>query len=189
MSKRISSQRGNQNDIHRHGYHDQPRHPLILCASLVQHPSNLGGLCRLAEIFRLQALVLSDLAIAHSQAFRGLSASAYRWQPLWECPKDKLVSWIADQKRNGYRAIALDISPSAHPIETFQFPQRAVLVLGRELTGIPDSLLNQCDCVVTITQYGVVESLNVQNAGAIAIYEYIRQHGSPISPSPKEIKP
>ena len=51
------------------------------------------------------------------------------------------------------------------------------LLLGQELTGIPDSILALADQAVTIPQFGLVESLNVQTAAAVAVYEYLRQHG------------
>lgn len=84
----------------------------------------------------------------------------------------RLQQW----RDEGYTLIGLDVSSDATPITDFCFPSRSVLLLGRELTGIPTSLLHQCDRTLTIPQYGLVESLNVQHAGAIAIYEYIRQH-------------
>ena len=57
----------------------------------------------------------------------------------------------------------------------FRSAPKTLLLLGRELTGIPTDILALCDVALTIPQYGRVESLNVQTAGAIAIYEYNRQ--------------
>ena len=58
-----------------------------------------------------------------------------------------------------------------------------MLLLGRELTGIPADLLAQCDQTLVIPQYGLVDSLNVQTAAAMAVYEYLRQWG--LDPSPR----
>jgi tRNA G18 (ribose-2'-O)-methylase SpoU len=63
----------------------------------------------------------------------------------------------------------------AIPLYHFAFPQRSILVLGQELTGLPPDVLQQCNRAVTIPQFGMVESLNVQTAGAIAMHEYMRQ--------------
>jgi tRNA guanosine-2'-O-methyltransferase len=40
-------------------------------------------------------------------------------------------------------------------------------------------MLCQCDRAIAIPQYGLVDSLNVQTAAAIALYEYVRQYPSP----------
>ena len=160
----------------RHGYARLRRYSLTLCASLVTNPANLGGLCRLAEVFRLESLVLSHLAIAQDPAFRRTAVSAHHWQPLAECPVNDLPIWFDRQHQRGYTVVALDVDGRSEAISACTFPTQTILLLGRELTGIPDALLKQCDRMITIPQYGLVESLNVQHAGAIAIYEYLRQH-------------
>ncbi|MBD3884321.1 RNA methyltransferase [Phormidium tenue FACHB-886] len=154
-----------------------PRFPLVVCASLVQNPANLGGLCRTVEAFRLEGLALADLAIAQTSAFRNLAASAQHWQPLIACPAGAILGWLQQQQQRGYSLVALHLQPDATPLPQFQFARQTVLVLGQELTGIPGEVLQACDRQLIIPQFGTVESLNVQVAGAIAIYEYIRQHG------------
>lgn len=161
--------------IHRADYPQLPRHPLQVCASLVQNPANLGGLCRTAEAFRIEKLILSDLAITRNPLFRNLAVSTHLWQPLAACPIDRLPDWLTQQTQAGYTVIALDASSSAIPLPQFQFPPRSVLLLGQELTGIPAALLDYCQVGVTIPQGGLVDSLNVQTAGAIAIYAYLHQ--------------
>lgn len=162
--------------VNRHTYRQLPRHSLIVCASLVEHPANLGALCRTVEAFRLEALVIRDLAIAQTTAFRGLAASAHHWQPLQACPIEQLPQWLTAIQHYGYTALALENSDRALPLDQFTYPERSVLVLGQELTGIPTQVRAYCGQAVQIPQYGLVESLNVQTAAAIAIYEYIRQY-------------
>jgi tRNA guanosine-2'-O-methyltransferase len=159
----------------RQDYAQLPRHPLIVCASLIQNPSNLGGLCRTVEAFRLVQLVLADLAIARSPIFRSLAASSHHWQPLSSCAPEDLLPWLVAQQQQGYAAIALHADAGAIALPAFQFPSQSILVLGQELTGVPETIVAQCDYTVQIPQFGMVESLNVQVAGAIAIYEYMRQ--------------
>jgi tRNA guanosine-2'-O-methyltransferase len=68
------------------------------------------------------------------------------------------------------------------PLTELRFPERAVLVLGRELTGIPPAVAAACAQAVVIPQYGMVQSLNVQTAAALAIFTYIAQWGMPSPP-------
>ena len=154
------------------------RHPLILCASLIQNPMNLGALCRTAEVFRLQTLVLPTLQIAENREFRKLAASAHAWQPLAECSTDHLPQWMIQQQANGVTVLALTRHAQAVSLPEFCFPKRSALILGRELTGIPEALVSQCDGVLEIPQFGYVESLNVAMAGAIAAYAYLCQHAN-----------
>ena len=53
---------------------------------------------------------------------------------------------------------------------------RAVLVVGSESYGLPKSLIRVLDApIITISQYGVLRSLNVAIAASIVLYEYTRQ--------------
>jgi len=169
----------NHRSIHRNQYSALPRFPLVVCATLVQNPANLAGLCRTCEVFRLEALVLADLDVTQTSAFRAVAASAHHWQPLHACSIDRLVPWLLKQKEAGYSLMALQASAEAQDLTQFRFPPRSVLVLGQELTGIPAEISALCDAIVSIPQFGLVESLNVQTAGSIAIYEYMKQWQTP----------
>ncbi|WP_035991873.1 TrmH family RNA methyltransferase [Leptolyngbya sp. KIOST-1] len=175
--------------LSRRQYLNLPRHSLVVCAALVENPINLGMLCRTAEAFRLEALVLKTLALAQDRKFRQGAVATHQWQPLVECALERLPQWLDGQRQRGYTPIALDLQPQAMPLPEMRFPKRTVLVLGRELTGIPPTVAAACDQAVTIPQYGVVQSLNVQTAAALAIYAYLGQWGmvaSPLAPTPLE---
>lgn len=163
--------------LRRQQYPHLPRHSLVVCAVLVENPMNLGGLCRTAEALRLEALVIKDESIAQTRKFRQLAVTTYQWQPLVTCLPADLPAWLQQQRQRGYTLLALTPHPQATPLMQTVFPARAVLVVGRELTGIPAAVLDLCDQIVAIPQYGLVQSLNVQTAAAMAAYEYIRQWG------------
>ncbi len=141
--------------------------PLIVCASLVEKATNQAALCRTCEVLGVAQLVLS--APNSSWEFRKVTASAHQWQPMAYCPPPELARWLDGQP---YHRIALTVTPGAQPLPEYQFNENTMLVLGRELTGIPADVANRCDDAVTIPQAGRVDSLNVQTAAAIAIYAY-----------------
>lgn len=166
-------------NVNRDNYAGLPRHSLVVCAVLVSNSANLGGLCRTVEAFRLELLVLADLVLVQEPAFRGMAVSSHLWQPLAACTPKDLIPWLRQQRNRGYQLIALDFHLKAVPLADFNFPAQSVLVLGQELTGLPHEILAECDWILSIPQFGLVESLNVHTAAAIAIYGYVRQHALP----------
>lgn len=62
------------------------------------------------------------------------------------------------------------------PLPAYSWPRRSVLVLGREKEGLPPEIISMLDAAVEIPQLGVIRSLNVHVSGAIAMYEYAKQH-------------
>jgi tRNA G18 (ribose-2'-O)-methylase SpoU len=78
---------------------------------------------------------------------------------------------IAEAKRDGYRIYGLTLgenSTSAHKVEWI-FP--AAIVLGEEKRGLTSQVRELCDELIAIPMFGLMGSLNVGMAGAIAVYE------------------
>jgi tRNA guanosine-2'-O-methyltransferase len=59
----------------------------------------------------------------------------------------------------------------------YKFPEKCVILLGKEKEGIPQEYLEILDQCVEIPQYGLVRSLNVHVSGAICLWEYTKQRG------------
>ncbi|MEO0867013.1 MAG: RNA methyltransferase [Cyanobacteria bacterium J06642_11] len=144
---------------------------LIVCASLVEKIPNQAALCRSCEVLGVEQLILP--AAESSWEFRKVAASAQQWQPLAYVPPRELAAWL--QQQVTYTRVALTVESDAQSLQRYRFAEKTLLVLGRELTGIPRNVASLCDVALKIPQYGHVESLNVQTAAAIAIYEYNRQ--------------
>ncbi len=64
---------------------------------------------------------------------------------------------------------------------TFRFPQRCILLLGKEKEGIPVALLQELDLCIEIPQFGVIRSLNVHVSAALVIWEITRQNEAVLS--------
>ena len=60
-------------------------------------------------------------------------------------------------------------------IRIVDFPPACTLVLGSEGEGVSKSVLETADLLVSIPMQGKVNSLNVSNAGAIAMWEVFKK--------------
>jgi tRNA guanosine-2'-O-methyltransferase len=56
-------------------------------------------------------------------------------------------------------------------------PEKSIIIMGAEKTGIPAEVLIECDVCVEIKQWGVTRSLNVQTAAACVLFEWRRIWG------------
>lgn len=69
--------------------------------------------------------------------------------------------------------VGVDNLDGSEPIESFEWPSEHVLMaFGQEGTGLTPEMVDLCDKMVYISQYGSVRSLNVGCASAIAMYDY-----------------
>ena len=72
----------------------------------------------------------------------------------------------------GYTWVAIDNIEGAVPIDSYEWPENALMCFGQEQIGLPQEILDRCRDVVYIKQYGSVRSLNVGTAAGIAMYDY-----------------
>uniref|UniRef100_H3HCL1 Kinesin motor domain-containing protein n=1 Tax=Phytophthora ramorum TaxID=164328 RepID=H3HCL1_PHYRM len=142
----------------------QPRQPIIMCASLVDKIPNLAGLARTCEIFNAQKLIVPNIRLAKQDVtFATVSATAHKWMPLEEVrPQgDDLRQALLRWKSEGYTIVAVEQTASSVSLADYTLPRKMVLVLGREKEGIPVDVLQLVDVCVEIPQFGLVRSLNV----------------------------
>ncbi|XP_071336998.1 probable methyltransferase TARBP1 [Trachinotus anak] len=148
---------------------------LLVVASLIDKPTNLGGLCRTCEIFGASALVLDSLRHVGDKHFQSLSVSSELWLPLLEVKPVELTDFLQVKKSEGYCIVGVEQTANSQSLQDYQFPEKTLLLLGNEREGIPANLLQMLDVCVEIPQQGVIRSLNVHVSAALLIWEYTRQ--------------
>ncbi|KAK2824180.1 hypothetical protein Q5P01_021355 [Channa striata] len=149
---------------------------LLVVASLIDKPTNLGGLCRTCEIFGASALVLDSLRHVSDKHFQSLSVSSELWLPLLEVKPVELTDFLQSKKTEGYCIVGVEQTANSQSLQDYKFPEKTLLLLGNEREGIPANLLQMLDVCVEIPQQGVIRSLNVHVSAALLIWEYTRQH-------------
>ncbi|XP_061038314.1 probable methyltransferase TARBP1 isoform X1 [Eubalaena glacialis] len=148
---------------------------LIVVASLIDKPTNLGGLCRTCEVFGASALVVGNLQCIRDKQFQHLSVSAEQWLPLVEVKPPQLIDYLQQKKAEGYTIVGVEQTVKSLDLTQYCFPEKSLLLLGNEREGIPANLIQQLDVCVEIPQQGIIRSLNVHVSGALLIWEYTRQ--------------
>jgi len=78
---------------------------------------------------------------------------------------------------HGVRACAAALQ-GAVPLTAYRFPERSCVVLGHEYDGVSPDVLAACDDRVVIPMAGHLDSLNVQTAGAVFLFEAGRQRAA-----------
>ncbi|KAG1589375.1 hypothetical protein G6F48_004655 [Rhizopus delemar] len=151
------------------------RNDLIVVASLVDRLPNLAGLCRTCEIFNASQLVVPTLKIKEDIGFTSVSVSSERWMPMIEVAENDVATFLQAKREEGYTICGLEQTTTSATLGDYAFPEKCVLLLGKERQGVPANLLQMLDVTIEIPQYGITRSLNVHVSGAICIYEYTKQ--------------
>ncbi|CAI5442757.1 unnamed protein product [Caenorhabditis angaria] len=129
-----------------------PEKSLIVVATLVDKPTNLGGICRTCEIFGVDSLVISDVLLAGDSNFRALSMSSENWQKIEAVKPQNLLEYLQKLRTDGYTVIAVEQTTDSVMMHDFVFPKKSVIVMGDEKEGVPVHLLRAVDKTVEIKQ-------------------------------------
>jgi len=146
---------------------------LILVLDSIEDPQNLGSLIRTAEACGVRGILIpKDRAAGLTPAVIRVSAGATAHIPVVRVTN--LVQTIEDLKKEGFWIVGADARGEKSLYE-MKFDMNVALVIGSEGKGIRPLLLKKCDFTVSIPMRGKVSSLNTAIAGAVILFEILRQ--------------
>jgi len=147
----------------------------VLLADQINDPRNFGALLRTAEATGVGAVVIpKDRSASVNATVAKAAAGATAFVPVTRVVN--LARAIEELKRTGYWVVGLD-GDAPQSIFEFSFPELCALVVGAEGRGLRALTRANCDHLLSIPMLGRIESLNVSVAGAVALYERVRQAG------------
>ncbi len=141
--------------------------PLSLAAWNISKEHNVGSLVRTAHAVAAEEVVLVG--------GRDWNVEAARTSELYTTVTalPDLVAFRDYLHRGGWRLVAVELDHRAVTVFEAEYPERPCFLLGAELGGVPEQLLEVAELVVQIPQWGLVPSLNLAVAGSIVVYDYL----------------
>jgi 23S rRNA (guanosine2251-2'-O)-methyltransferase len=145
----------------------------ILVLDGLTDPRNFGALLRTAEAVGVRYVVIpKDRSVDVTPVVTKASAGATHHLDI--SIVTNLRRALIELKEHGYWIVGLD-GESEESIYDRVFPDRLVIVLGSEGKGVRPINSRECDFLVSIPMLGKIASLNVSVAGAVFLYELLRQ--------------
>ena len=154
----------------------QPGRKIALRLALYEPdiPQNTGALLRLAACFGVGVDLIEPLGFLFDD--RRLKRAALDYAALAAVTRHLSWAAFAAARAADSRLVLLTTSGDA-PLDRFTFLATDTILLGRESAGVPPEVHGAADARVVIRLRAGARSLNVALAGAIALYEALRQTG------------
>jgi 23S rRNA (guanosine2251-2'-O)-methyltransferase len=153
----------------RAGDHD----PFVLVLEHLQDPTNFGTLLRAAEAAGVDGVVFPERGAAPLSA-AAVKASAGASEHLLLARPPTIGEAIHELKAVGLRLVAADQDAPTSAWESDLAGPIAVVV-GSEGSGLSGQTKRRCDLLVAFPMAGRVASLNASTAGALLLFEVVRQ--------------
>ncbi len=153
---------------------DTKRHPLHIAIENWQHDFNIGTVVRTANAFNVAGVHI----IGRRRWNRRGAMVTDKYMHVYHHPTvAAFLNWAASED---LPVLGVDLFPDSVPIETFEFPERCVMVFGQEGPGLSEEIHDAAEATLSIAQYGSTRSINAGSAAGIAMHSWIRQHGGPV---------
>ena len=145
----------------------------ILILDGIVDPRNFGALLRTAEAAGVRHIVIpKDRSVEVTPLVVKASAGAAPHLNIYKVTN--LRRALQKLKHTGYWTVGLAVGAQECLYDRV-YPEKLAIVLGSEASGVRPINLRECDFLVSIPMLGKVASLNVGVAGAICLFEMVRQ--------------
>ncbi|MGK9475245.1 RNA methyltransferase [Melioribacter sp. OK-6-Me] len=165
----ISKNRSTLDTLHR-----VKKLPVYAVLHNIRSSYNVGSILRTSDGAMIEKLYLCGFTPAPPKKEVLKTSLGAEESVAWEYIKDT-KSIINELKSKGIKICALELTDSSKPYYNLtknDFP--LCLVVGNEISGVTDDILELCDISIEIPQYGIKQSLNVAVAYGISIFDLRR---------------
>ena len=149
--------------------------PLALLADNVRSMHNIGSLLRTSDAFLVSEVVLAGISGVPPHPELHKTALGAEDSVSWR-RVDSALEETLRMKNDGWKVCVLEQVIGSIPLSDFRAVEgeRYLLVVGNEVEGVDQRIVDLADIVLEIPQWGTKHSLNVSVSGGIALYELAR---------------
>ena len=150
--------------------------PLVVVLDDVRSMYNVGSVFRTADAFRIESICLCGITSQPPHAEIHKTALGAEDSVDWKYYATALEA-IDDLHRNGFTVMGIEqVENSVMMHHTTIDPQKKyAIVLGNEVKGVHQEVVNACDDCIEIPQFGTKHSRNVSTAAGIVMWEFLQK--------------
>ena len=150
--------------------------PLVMVLDDVRSMNNVGSVFRTADAFRLEAVCLCGITAQpphpdiHKTALGAEDSVRWMYFPT-------ALEAVEQLRSEGYKVCAVEQAEGSTMLQEaiFDASGRYALVMGNEVRGVRQEVVDACDACIEIPQYGTKHSLNVSVTAGIVMWQAFLQ--------------
>jgi tRNA G18 (ribose-2'-O)-methylase SpoU len=150
--------------------------PIIVVLDNIRSLNNVGSVFRTSDAFLIEAIYLCGITAQpphkdiHKTALGATESVEWKY---FEDTKDAIKSL----KDNNYLVASVEQTESSVKLQELKIDQQKkyAIVMGHEVKGVDQEVVNQSDFVIEIPQFGTKHSFNISVTTGIVLWEMFRQ--------------
>lgn len=150
--------------------------PLVVILDNVRSLHNIGSVFRTSDAFRVECIYLCGIAATPPHPEMHKTALGAEFTVDWKYVNNA-VEAVDNLRQEGYIVFSIEQAENSIMLENIQLEQgkRYAVVLGNEVKGVQQEVIDHSDGCIEIPQYGTKHSLNVSVTAGIVIWDLFKQ--------------
>jgi tRNA G18 (ribose-2'-O)-methylase SpoU len=147
---------------------------LVVVLDNVRSLNNVGSAFRTGDAFLIEGLYLCGLTGLPPNKEIEKTALGATETVNWKHFKTTLEA-VAALKKEGYKVYAVEQAVESISLQKFnESAEKIAVIFGNEVYGVEQEVIDVCDGVIEIPQYGSKHSLNISVSVGIVLWEMSR---------------
>lgn len=159
-------------------FHVASKMPLVVVLDSVRSLYNVGSVLRTCDAFRVEKLIMCGITATPPNAEIHKTALGAEDSVEWQHSDDALTA-VDTLRAQGYTVLAMEQCEGSTKLPAFvpEAGRKYAVVLGNEVHGVQQAVIDAADGCLEIPQYGTKHSLNVSVTAGIIIHHFaLHQH-------------
>lgn len=153
-------------------YKSSEKSPLIIIADNVRSMHNVGSIFRTSDAFLVEKIYLCGITPTPPHREIQKTALGATESVDWQYAENT-VEVVNQLKKEGWTILALEQTTNSVMLDELKVEkgEKIAIVLGNEVEGIDQEVINLCDKAVEIPQFGTKHSFNVSVSCGIMLWQ------------------
>lgn len=149
--------------------------PFVIVLDNIRSFSNVGSVFRTADAFLTESIYLCGITAVPPNREIQKTALGATESVAWKYFKDTMDA-VKELKSHGYLIVGIEQAEGAVNLGDFvvRDGSKYALVFGHEVNGVNQDIINACDYVIEIPQFGTKHSFNIAVSTGIVLWELNR---------------
>ncbi|MFN4111319.1 MAG: TrmH family RNA methyltransferase [Ignavibacteria bacterium] len=147
---------------------NQKQPHLTVVLENIHDPHNVSAILRTCDAVGILEVHLLYTIEEFPEISKTSSVSANKWMKLKK--HNSYQNFYDEMKSRGYLIAASHLDNFSYIHDELDYTKPLALVFGNEHRGVSEKLLKYCDLTFKIPMHGMIQSLNVSVAAAVALY-------------------
>ena len=151
-------------------FKEKNKTPIIIVLDNIRSAYNVGSIFRTSDAFLIEKIYLCGITPTPPSNEIRKSALGSTNSVEW-IYKQETEEAINQLKQEGYHIVGVEQVENSSTLDNFKIKEPIALIFGHEVEGICQKIIDKCDDVIEIEQFGTKHSINISVCAGIVIWK------------------